>query len=105
RRAAPAAHARSAQPGLLRRDGGHLPPAAPADHGAPVAGARWPGFVAWVGKDHRRGPEPRGGDAVKHVVVVGGGLAGLAAATKLASAETKVTVLEARARLGGATFS
>ncbi|HEY4021119.1 MAG TPA: hydroxysqualene dehydroxylase HpnE [Pseudonocardiaceae bacterium] len=41
----------------------------------------------------------------KHVVVVGGGLAGLAAATKLVADGTKVTLLEARARLGGATFS
>jgi hydroxysqualene dehydroxylase len=41
----------------------------------------------------------------EHVVVVGGGLAGLAAACRLAEADLKVTVLEARARLGGATFS
>lgn len=40
-----------------------------------------------------------------HVVVVGGGLAGLAAACRLADAGLRVTVLEARARLGGATFS
>lgn len=42
---------------------------------------------------------------MKHVVVVGGGLAGLAAATTLVADGTKVTLLEARARLGGATFS
>jgi squalene-associated FAD-dependent desaturase len=35
------------------------------------------------------------------VIVVGGGLAGLAATVKLASAGVKVTLLEARARLGG----
>jgi squalene-associated FAD-dependent desaturase len=42
---------------------------------------------------------------VKHVIVIGGGLAGLAAATRLVADGTRVTVLEARARLGGATFS
>jgi squalene-associated FAD-dependent desaturase len=39
------------------------------------------------------------------VVVVGGGLAGLAAAIDCADAGADVTLLEARARLGGATFS
>jgi squalene-associated FAD-dependent desaturase len=39
------------------------------------------------------------------VVVVGGGLAGLAAATGLVQRGHDVTVVEARARLGGATFS
>lgn len=39
------------------------------------------------------------------VVVVGGGLAGLAAATRLATAGSAVTLLEARPRLGGATHS
>ena len=37
--------------------------------------------------------------------VVGGGLAGLAAAVELADAGVEVTLYEARARLGGATFS
>jgi squalene-associated FAD-dependent desaturase len=40
-----------------------------------------------------------------HVVVVGGGLAGLAAAAELAGRGHRITLLEARARLGGATFS
>jgi squalene-associated FAD-dependent desaturase len=38
-------------------------------------------------------------------VVVGGGLAGLAAALELADGGASVTLLEARPRLGGATFS
>ncbi len=40
-----------------------------------------------------------------HVVVVGGGLAGLGAALRCADAGATVTVLEARPRLGGATWS
>lgn len=40
-----------------------------------------------------------------HAVVVGGGLAGLAAAIRLADAGARVTLLEARPRLGGATHS
>jgi squalene-associated FAD-dependent desaturase len=40
-----------------------------------------------------------------HVVVVGGGLAGLAAAAALASADVRVTVLEARRRAGGRAAS
>lgn len=39
------------------------------------------------------------------VVVVGGGLAGIAAAVRLVDAGADVTLLEARARLGGATYS
>jgi squalene-associated FAD-dependent desaturase len=41
----------------------------------------------------------------QHVVVVGGGLAGLAAACRLAGQGRRITLVEARARLGGATFS
>jgi squalene-associated FAD-dependent desaturase len=40
-----------------------------------------------------------------HVVVVGGGLAGLQAAIECADAGARVTLLEARPRLGGATWS
>ncbi len=39
------------------------------------------------------------------VAVVGGGLAGIAAALELADAGATVTLFEARARLGGATYS
>lgn len=39
------------------------------------------------------------------VVVVGGGLAGIAAAMRLATAGADVTLLESRPRLGGATYS
>jgi squalene-associated FAD-dependent desaturase len=42
---------------------------------------------------------------VPHVAVVGGGLAGLAAAVACADAGIRVTLLEARPRLGGATWS
>jgi squalene-associated FAD-dependent desaturase len=40
-----------------------------------------------------------------HVVVIGGGLAGITAAVALAETGTQVTLLEARPRLGGATCS
>ena len=40
-----------------------------------------------------------------HAIVVGGGLAGLAAAVELVDAGARVTLLEARPRLGGATWS
>jgi phytoene dehydrogenase-like protein len=39
------------------------------------------------------------------LVVVGGGLAGIAAALAAADAGAEVTLLEGRPRLGGATFS
>jgi squalene-associated FAD-dependent desaturase len=42
---------------------------------------------------------------MSRVVVVGGGLAGISAALRCADAGTEVTLLEARPRLGGATFS
>jgi len=46
-----------------------------------------------------------GGAPPPSVVVVGGGLAGIAAALVAADAGAQVTLLEARPRLGGATFS
>jgi squalene-associated FAD-dependent desaturase len=41
----------------------------------------------------------------KHVVVIGGGFAGLNAATRLASAGARVTLLEKRGQLGGRAYS
>ena len=54
-----------------------------------------------------RCPQSGGGGSVTgpRVAVVGGGLAGLAAALACADGGARVTVLEARPRLGGATFS
>ena len=43
--------------------------------------------------------------AAPHVAVVGGGLAGITAAIALAETGTRVTLLESRPRLGGATCS
>ncbi|GAA2965944.1 hydroxysqualene dehydroxylase HpnE [Streptomyces enissocaesilis] len=48
-------------------------------------------------------PAPAGPSA--HAVVVGGGLAGVTAALRLADAGTRVTLLEGRPRLGGLAFS
>ncbi|MGH9068722.1 MAG: hydroxysqualene dehydroxylase HpnE, partial [Acidimicrobiales bacterium] len=46
-----------------------------------------------------------GGQARPHVVVVGGGLAGLTSALACADAGARVTLCESRPRLGGATWS
>jgi len=45
------------------------------------------------------------GTAAPHVVVVGGGLAGMSAAIACADGGARVTLLEGRPRLGGATWS
>jgi hydroxysqualene dehydroxylase len=49
--------------------------------------------------------QPGGGEDVKRIVVVGGGLAGISAALDCARAGAAVTVLESRGRLGGAAYS
>ena len=57
-----------------------------------------------MSQTHRQtdpGNAPGGGPDAAHVVVVGGGIAGLAAAYDLAKAGVRVTLLEASDRLGG----
>jgi squalene-associated FAD-dependent desaturase len=49
--------------------------------------------------------KPRGGPRMKRIVVIGGGLAGIAAALDCAQGGTAVTLLESRGRLGGAAYS
>ncbi|MFH8366958.1 hydroxysqualene dehydroxylase HpnE [Streptomyces sp. NPDC018031] len=53
----------------------------------------------------RRGTRPAGPPGTADAVVVGGGLAGTAAALALADAGVRVTLLEGRPRLGGLAFS
>ncbi|MEW1647484.1 hydroxysqualene dehydroxylase HpnE [Streptomyces sp. NPDC091219] len=48
---------------------------------------------------------PATGQAGRHAVVVGGGLAGITSALALADAGVRVTLLEGRPRLGGLAFS
>ena len=49
-------------------------------------------------------PQP-GGDSVADVVILGGGIAGIAAALELLDAGLRVTLVEARSFLGGRAFS
>ncbi|WP_017583134.1 flavin monoamine oxidase family protein [Nocardiopsis valliformis] len=61
-----------------------------------------------TGVGTRAEPEPRGREAAPgrgHTIVVGAGMAGLAAADRLADQGERVTVLEARSRTGGRIHS
>lgn len=60
------------------------------------------------GRTQRASTEPRGREAAPgrgHTIIVGAGMAGLAAADRLADQGERVTVLEARNRLGGRIHS
>lgn len=57
------------------------------------------------GAGGRRRPRPRPASTGLRVAVIGGGLAGQAAALRLADGGARVTVLESRARLGGVAGS
>src|SRR5262249_53885294 len=101
-RPAPAPAARPPQRDLRRRDGRDLPEAPRPDRAAAGAGAARATLAPGLGEG--LGRRAGGGGAVK-AAVVGGGLAGIAAALELADAGASVTLHEARPRLGGATFS
>src|SRR5262249_58842880 len=80
------------------------------DRGRPVGRPRGPSVARAVGEVPGARPRGRRGRPMSavagaRVAVVGGGLAGLAAAVELADAGAAVTLYEARSRLGGATFS
>src|SRR5205814_5988093 len=83
-----------------------VPPAARADGLRAVTDAARAAVAARVGKGLGARPQPgEGGVKGARIAVVGGGLAGLAAAIECADAGAEVTLYEARRRLGGATFS
>jgi len=73
----------------------------------PLAGWRAGVTATQRGIAATAGPRYRGMTAGRapHIVVVGGGLAGVAAAIALCDAGARVTLAEARPRLGGATCS
>src|SRR5581483_11781778 len=98
------------------RDDRHLPRHPRPDRARPDRGAGSPHLPAGVGEGMGRGPESRTparerpgnhgeGGGVSRVTVVGGGLAGIAAALDCAEAGATVTLLESRGRLGGAAYS
>src|SRR5947209_7655006 len=121
--------ARQAQRRLRARDGGNLPPAARPHPAAPGAGGARARVAAGLGEGVGGGeehawararspsspsPRPLGAEqsdrskrvsSGRRVVVIGGGLAGIAAALQCAGAGASVTLVEVRRRLGGAAYS
>jgi squalene-associated FAD-dependent desaturase len=67
--------------------------------GDPQPGERYPL------SEHRRPAGDRSPSGDRHVIVLGGGLAGIVAALDCAEAGARVTLLEVRPRLGGAAYS
>src|SRR6185312_109078 len=106
-RSAAAPPARPPEPGVRRCDGRHLLPTA-GPHRARSHGGHGAAHLVTGGREgvdrrkvRRRGPAV----SDTRVVVVGGGLAGVNAALRLADAGASVTLLERRQRLGGLTWS
>ena len=97
--------ARSPQRRVPARDGGHLPPAARAHRRRAGRRAARSGLAARTREGAGRRARHAGGGRVRRVVVVGGGLAGIAAALDCAQAGAPVTLVEVRRRLGGAAYS
>src|SRR5206468_5518663 len=83
--------------------GGPAGPRLPADVGEGLGGGSEPGGSGDMSSASASDRDPV--SAGPRVAVVGGGLAGLAAAIACADGGAHVTLFEARPRLGGATFS
>src|SRR5262249_51213876 len=104
----PAARAHRREPGRRAHPPGLAVRAGEGRRGGQVAGHRCGAAAAPPATPARRSTRSRpvtGQAAAPHVAVVGGGLAGITAAIALAETGTRVTLLESRPRLGGATSS
>ncbi|TVQ32051.1 MAG: FAD-dependent oxidoreductase [Phycisphaeraceae bacterium] len=86
-----------AHPPPVVPQGGHRP--AGRDH---VEAGR---MVSTVATESPRAPEKKSRRGPKRVIVVGGGIAGVAAALRLAEEGVRVTLLETRRKLGGRATS